>query len=80
MILAVLVCARYIYGAPQRIHFDPRTPQTIPLTADEVIPPIEPIADNDFVQRECARLGGSIELATIDSRAPVAQLDRAPAF
>ena len=40
-----------LYGAPQRIHFDPRTPQVIALTADKVIPPIEPIPDNEFVQR-----------------------------
>ena len=40
-----------IYGAPQRIHFDPRAAQVVALTADKVIPPIEPIPDDDFVQR-----------------------------
>ena len=40
-----------IYGAPRRIHLDPRMKQTIALTADTVIPPIEPIPDDDFVQR-----------------------------
>ena len=40
-----------IFGAPQRIHFDPRTQQVVMLTADKVIPPIEPIPDDAFVQR-----------------------------
>jgi hypothetical protein len=40
-----------IYGAPQRIHFDPRVPQVVALTADTVIPPIAPIPDDEFVQR-----------------------------
>jgi hypothetical protein len=40
-----------IYGAPQRIHFDPAVSQIVALTADTVIPPIEPVADDDFVQR-----------------------------
>jgi len=40
-----------IYGAPQRIHFDPRASEVVALTADKVIPPIEPMADDDFVQR-----------------------------
>ena len=32
-----------IYGAPQRIHFDPRAAQVVALAADKVIPPIDPI-------------------------------------
>ena len=40
-----------IYGAPQRIHFDPRAAQVVALAADKVIPPIDPIPDDDFVQR-----------------------------
>jgi hypothetical protein len=40
-----------IYGTPQRVHFDPRSAQVVALTADKVIPPIEPIPDDDFVQR-----------------------------
>jgi putative esterase len=40
-----------IYGAPQRVHVDPRAAQVVALTADKVIPPIEPIPDDDFVQR-----------------------------
>ena len=31
-----------IYGAPKRIHLDPRTAQVVALTADTVIPPIAP--------------------------------------
>ena len=40
-----------IYGAPQRIHLDPKVTQTVALTADQVIPPIEPMPDDEFVQR-----------------------------
>ena len=40
-----------IYGAPQKVHFDPGAAQVVALTADKVIPPIAPIPDDDFVQR-----------------------------
>jgi hypothetical protein len=40
-----------LYGAPQRIHFDPAVRNVVPLTADKVIPPIDPIPDSEFVQR-----------------------------
>jgi hypothetical protein len=40
-----------IYGAPQRIHFDPAVKGVVSLTADHVIPPIDPIPDSEFVQR-----------------------------
>ena len=32
-----------IYGAPQKVHFDPGAAQVVALTADKVIPPIAPI-------------------------------------
>jgi hypothetical protein len=40
-----------LYGAPQRIHFDPAVKSVVSLTADKVIPAIEPIPDTEFVQR-----------------------------
>jgi hypothetical protein len=40
-----------IYGAPQKVRFDPKAKATIALVADKVIPPIVVPADNDFVQR-----------------------------
>lgn len=40
-----------IYGAPRKIHLDPKVKTVFALTADKVIPPIEPIPDNEFVQR-----------------------------
>jgi hypothetical protein len=40
-----------IYGAPQRLHFDPKVKTVIKLVADKVIPPIVVSADNEYVQR-----------------------------
>lgn len=40
-----------LYGAPQRIHLDPKVKTVVSLIADKVIPPIEPIPDDEFVQR-----------------------------
>ena len=40
-----------IYGAPQKVHFDPRAKAVVKLVADRVIPPIVVAADNEYVQR-----------------------------
>jgi hypothetical protein len=40
-----------IYGAPQRVRFDPKAAQVVALTADKVIPQVAPIPDDEFVQR-----------------------------
>jgi len=40
-----------IYGAPQRVHFDPKGATVVRLVADKVIPPLAMAADNEFVQR-----------------------------
>ncbi|HEX5475228.1 MAG TPA: hypothetical protein VFX12_11245 [Vicinamibacterales bacterium] len=40
-----------LYGAPQRIHLDPKVKNVVSLTADTAIPPIPPIPDTEFVQR-----------------------------
>jgi hypothetical protein len=40
-----------IYGAPVRVKFDPQSPAPIRLTADKVIPPIQPPADTELVKR-----------------------------
>ena len=40
-----------IYGAAQKVHFDPKAKAVIKLVADKIIPPIVVAADNDYVQR-----------------------------
>jgi hypothetical protein len=40
-----------IYGAAEKIHFDPKAKTVIKLTADKIIPPIVVAADNEYVQR-----------------------------
>ena len=40
-----------IYGAPQKVHFDPKAATVVKLVADKVIPPIQVPADNEYVQR-----------------------------
>jgi hypothetical protein len=39
-----------IYGKPVKITFDPKSTKPITLVADQVIPPITPPADNDYVK------------------------------
>jgi hypothetical protein len=40
-----------LYGKPVKITFDPRSTKPISLVADQVIPPVTPPADNDYVKR-----------------------------
>ena len=40
-----------LYSSPQPWHFDPRVKQVVKLVADHVIPPIAPLADDEYVQR-----------------------------
>ena len=40
-----------IYGAPQKMHFDPKSKTVVKLVADKIIPPIVVPADNEYVQR-----------------------------
>src|ERR1039458_8143946 len=40
-----------IYGAAQKVHFDPKAKAVIKLVADQIIPPIVVAADNEYVQR-----------------------------
>jgi hypothetical protein len=40
-----------IYGAPQRVHFDPKVNAVVQLVADKVIPPIQVPTDNEYVRR-----------------------------
>ena len=40
-----------IYGAAQKVHFDPKAKAVIKLVADKIIPPIVVAADNEYVQR-----------------------------
>jgi hypothetical protein len=40
-----------IYGAAQRMHFDPKVNAVVQLVADKVIPPIQVPADNEYVHR-----------------------------
>jgi len=40
-----------IYGAPQMVHFDPKSVAVVKLVADKIIPPIQVAADNEYVQR-----------------------------
>src|SRR5262249_8853227 len=40
-----------IYGAPQKVHFDPKATTVVKLVADKIIPAIQVAADNEFVQR-----------------------------
>jgi len=35
-----------IYGAPQKVHFDPKASAVVRLVADKIIPPIQVPADN----------------------------------
>jgi hypothetical protein len=40
-----------LYSVPQRIRIDPLSRQVVKLVADQVIPPVQVPADNEFVQR-----------------------------
>ncbi len=40
-----------IYGAPQKVHLDPKLASVVKLVADKIIPPIQVPADNEYVQR-----------------------------
>src|SRR5262249_8853477 len=40
-----------IYGAPQKVHLDPKAKTVVKLVADKIIPAIQVAADNEFVQR-----------------------------
>jgi len=40
-----------IFGAPQKVHLDPKTVSVVKLVADRVIPPIQVAADNEYVKR-----------------------------
>ncbi|HMA22661.1 MAG TPA: hypothetical protein VKP00_01675, partial [Gemmatimonadaceae bacterium] len=40
-----------IYGTPRKVHFDPKTNAVVQLVADNIIPPIQVPADNEYVQR-----------------------------
>lgn len=40
-----------LYGAPQKVHFDPKMKTVVKLVADKIIPPIQVAADNEYVQR-----------------------------
>lgn len=40
-----------LYGAPRKMHFDPKANVTVTLVADKLVPPIALPADNEYVQR-----------------------------
>jgi len=40
-----------IYGAPRKVHLDPRASTVIQLVADKTIPPIQVPANSEYVQR-----------------------------
>ena len=40
-----------IFGAPRKVHFDPKSSTVVSLVADKIIPPLAIPADNEFVQR-----------------------------
>ncbi|MDE3151788.1 MAG: hypothetical protein KGL93_06025 [Gemmatimonadota bacterium] len=40
-----------LFGKPVRIHWDPKSTKPVALTADQVIPPVQVPADNEYVKR-----------------------------
>jgi len=40
-----------IFGAPQKVHLDPKAVSVVKLVADKIIPPIQVAADNEYVKR-----------------------------
>jgi hypothetical protein len=40
-----------IYGAPTKVHFDPKARTVVKLIADKIIPPVQVLPDTEYVQR-----------------------------